>query len=395
MEPGPGGSFGGPVIRDKTFYFFSFQGTRQVNGLTGASSLTLPPIPLDRSAASLGRVFAGQKGARGGTAIAADGSNINPVALALLNAKLPDGSFVVPSPQIAGTGVNYTVSKPSRFNEDQYIANIDHQFGSHNHVAFKALIANQPTYKPFGSANVPGFGSTQDFKDRIFSLTDTHILSNNLVNEARVGVSRVLGVVIPDATVLLKDIGMQRFNSADYPDIPLITVTGAFAIGYDWLGCSTRTGDGMDAVLAACAGDTSALVGQSGVGKSSLIRRLVPKADIEVGELVREEEGRHTTTASHLFDLPDGGSLIDSPGVRDFAPAIDRLDSGHLGFIEVARLAPECRFTDCRHMREPGCAVITASEAGTMHPRRYESYRRLRRLFEELTEARGPQKRNR
>jgi ribosome biogenesis GTPase / thiamine phosphate phosphatase len=165
------------------------------------------------------------------------------------------------------------------------------------------------------------------------------------------------------------------------------------AIGYEWIACSTRTGTGMEAVLTACAGQTSALVGQSGVGKSSLIRRLVPQADVEVGELVREEDGRHTTTASHLFDLPGGGSLIDSPGVRDFAPAIDRLDSSHLGFIEVARLAPTCRFADCRHMREPGCAVIAGVEAGTVHARRYESYRRLRRLFEDLTEARGPQKR--
>jgi len=165
------------------------------------------------------------------------------------------------------------------------------------------------------------------------------------------------------------------------------------AIGYDWLACSTRTGEGLDAVLDVCAREISALVGQSGVGKSSLIGRLVPHAQVEVGELVREEEGRHTTTASRLFDLPSGGSLIDSPGVRDFAPAIDRLDSGHLGFIEVARLSPDCRFANCRHMREPGCAVTAATEAGTMHPRRYESYRRLRRLFEELTEARGPQKR--
>jgi ribosome biogenesis GTPase / thiamine phosphate phosphatase len=165
------------------------------------------------------------------------------------------------------------------------------------------------------------------------------------------------------------------------------------AAGYEWLACSTRTGEGMEAVFAACAGATTALVGQSGVGKSSLIRRLVPRADVQVGDLVREEEGRHTTTASRLFDLPGGGSLIDSPGVRDFAPAIDRLDSGHLGFIEVARLAPQCRFADCRHMREPGCAVTAAVAAGTMHPRRYESYRRLRRLFEELTEARGPKRR--
>jgi ribosome biogenesis GTPase len=163
-------------------------------------------------------------------------------------------------------------------------------------------------------------------------------------------------------------------------------------IGYDWICCSTRSGDGMEVVSAACAGAVTALVGQSGVGKSSLIRRLVPQAEVAVGELMREQEGRHTTTASRLFDLPGGGSLIDSPGVRDFAPAIDRLDSGYLGFIEVARLAPECRFADCRHMREPGCAVIAAVAAGTLHARRYESYRRLRRLFEDLTEARGPKR---
>src|ERR1700742_5289168 len=109
---------------------------------------------------------------------------------------------------------------------------------------------------------------------------------------------------------------------------------------------------------------------------------MTPEAlNVEVRELVREEEGRHTTTASRLFDLPAGGSLIDSPGVRDFAPAIDRLDPGHLGFMGVARLAPECRFADCRHMREPGCAVIAAMANGSLHARRYESYRRLRRLF--------------
>jgi len=161
--------------------------------------------------------------------------------------------------------------------------------------------------------------------------------------------------------------------------------------GYEWLACSTRSDEGIAEVLSVCAASVAALVGQSGVGKSSLIGRLVPQARIEIGELVREEEGRHTTTASRLFDLPDGGGLIDSPGVRDFAPAIGRLDSSHLGFIEVARLAPQCRFQDCRHMREPGCAVIAAVGAGTLAARRYESYRRLRRLFEELTAARGPQ----
>ncbi len=162
------------------------------------------------------------------------------------------------------------------------------------------------------------------------------------------------------------------------------------AAGYDWVECSAHSQDGIANLLDLCSEKVATLVGQSGVGKSSLVHGMIPHADVEVGDLVREEEGRHTTTASRLFDLPRGGSLIDSPGVRDFAPAIDRLDAGHLGFIEVARLAPECRFQDCRHMREPGCAVHAAVESGGMSARRYESYRRLRRLYEELVQARGP-----
>ncbi len=162
------------------------------------------------------------------------------------------------------------------------------------------------------------------------------------------------------------------------------------AAGYDWAESSARSDEGIAALLELCAGKVATLVGQSGVGKSSLVRRLIPQAEVEVGELVRKEEGRHTTTASRLFDLPRGGHLIDSPGVRDFAPAIDRLDPGHLGFIEVARLAPSCRFQDCRHMREPACAVRAAVESGSLSARRYESYRRLRRLHEDLTAARGP-----
>jgi ribosome biogenesis GTPase len=163
--------------------------------------------------------------------------------------------------------------------------------------------------------------------------------------------------------------------------------------GYPWIGCSVRGAAGMDALLDACAGQTAALVGQSGVGKSSIVKWLIPNAEVETGALVREEEGRHTTTASRLFNLPRGGHLIDSPGVRDFAPAVDRLDGRSLGFVEVERLAVECRFADCRHMREPACAVRDAVESGGMDGRRYESYRRLRRLYEELIAARGPERR--
>ena len=147
---------------------------------------------------------------------------------------------------------------------------------------------------------------------------------------------------------------------------------------------------GFEALAALTASQVSVLVGQSGVGKSSLVRRLVPDAEVAIGELMREEEGRHTTTASRMFTLPGGGWLIDSPGVRDFAPAVDHLEPRTLGFPEVAELAPGCRFQDCRHMREPHCAVRAAVESGAMHARRYESYRRLRRLQEDLIAARGP-----
>src|SRR5262252_2234925 len=162
------------------------------------------------------------------------------------------------------------------------------------------------------------------------------------------------------------------------------------AAGFPAIFCSATSGAGMEQLLAALgAGARGALVGQSGVGKSSLVRRLLPQAEVSIGELVRAEEGRHTTTAARLFDLPHGAALIDSPGVRDFAPAVSALDERTLGFPEVARLAPGCRFGDCRHLREPGCAVRAAAEDGTWHARRYESYRRLRRLREQLSANRG------
>lgn len=152
--------------------------------------------------------------------------------------------------------------------------------------------------------------------------------------------------------------------------------------------------DGIGDLQRALPGHTTILVGQSGVGKSSLTTQLADcRDDIAVGELVRNEEGRHTTTASRLYDCHGGGRLVDSPGVRDFAPAIDDLEPSTLGFREIARLAPQCRFLDCRHMQEPGCAVQQAVETGSLDARRYESYRRLRRLYDQLWEKRPQRER--
>ncbi|MEN9705689.1 MAG: hypothetical protein RLZZ393_1568 [Pseudomonadota bacterium] len=167
------------------------------------------------------------------------------------------------------------------------------------------------------------------------------------------------------------------------------------ALGYGVHRVGAHSGTGLDGLTTALAGHTSVLVGQSGVGKSSLIRRLaIDGAEAATGELMRESEGRHTTTASRIYDCIGGGRIIDSPGVRDYAPSLDQLEPATLGFVEVERLAPACRFIDCRHMSEPQCAVTGAVGDGISR-RRYESYRRLRRLVEQLQAGRGQRTRGR
>jgi ribosome biogenesis GTPase len=167
------------------------------------------------------------------------------------------------------------------------------------------------------------------------------------------------------------------------------------AAGYAHVTCSAVDGQGLTELRTLLADATSVLVGQSGVGKSSLVNALLPREQIETGGLMREEEGRHTTTASRSYSLDSGGRLMDSPGVRDFAPAIEQLDAETLGFPEIDRHAGACKFQDCRHMQEPACAVIAAVDAGEVLARRYESYRRLRRRYSDLVEARGPAQRHR
>src|ERR1700676_2392934 len=131
-------------------------------------------------------------------------------------------------------------------------------------------------------------------------------------------------------------------------------------------------------------GSVSLLVGQSGVGKSSLVNALVPEAAAQTAELTRDDEGRHTTTTARWYQLAPTSAIIDAPGVRDFAPPAHLVRAAERGFIEIHALSVNCRFKDCRHMEEPGCAVRSAVEHQQFPPRRYESYRRLCRLYEKL-----------
>ncbi|ROR32013.1 ribosome small subunit-dependent GTPase A [Inmirania thermothiophila] len=149
-------------------------------------------------------------------------------------------------------------------------------------------------------------------------------------------------------------------------------------MGYAVAFASTCTASGIDALAALLAGRTSILVGQSGVGKSSLVKALLPDLPIRIGRLSEATGlGRHTTTATTLYHLPRGGDLIDSPGVRAFALWTTEPREVARGFVDIARLAPACRFADCRHLGEPGCAVEAAAARGALDPERLASYRRI------------------
>ena len=149
-------------------------------------------------------------------------------------------------------------------------------------------------------------------------------------------------------------------------------------IGYKHLFTSALKNTGIDAFKRELSGKTSILVGQSGVGKSSLVKRLLPEQDITIGKLSEASgQGKHTTTATTLYHLPGGGNLIDSPGVRDFR--LGDVDPGVLanGFRDFFPYIGQCRFNNCLHLGEPGCAITAALASGRISQRRMESYRKL------------------
>lgn len=228
-----GGTLGGPVRHDRMFFFASYQGTNQSNGLSSSATrnVFIPQLG-DRSAADLGRLYGGQSGLFGGVAVARDGSNINPVALSILNAKFPSGQYVIPDPQlIQANGVGFSAfSVPAKYNENQVQFSLDFNPKVGQRFALKGFYANLPTELSFSGANLPGFGERSEKSNFNLAFTHTWVLGASKVNELRVGYGRNRLAQFPIEDVKARDVGMVS-PVAGIDGVAGISVSGLFSIG--------------------------------------------------------------------------------------------------------------------------------------------------------------------
>ena len=240
---------GGPIKKDRLLFLGSYQGTRQVNGIAAgqariacAVTLNEPPLTNDRSRTALGEQFAGLKGASGGVAIHPDGSNINPVAIALLNFKLPDGSFLIPTPQTVDPSKPFTsrgfsaFTQPCNFAEDQGLLSVDSIMSAKSQVAARFFIADDDQLVTFpGGAfnpvdNIRGFQSPSDSAFVVFSLAHNYVLSSALLNQARIGFVRTSTKMVANAPFKWSDVGVSEGEMNKNNDLPSLNIAGSVSM---------------------------------------------------------------------------------------------------------------------------------------------------------------------
>jgi hypothetical protein len=242
-------ALGGPIKKDKLLFFGSYQGTRQTNGIAAGqsrtactASLTEPPLTDDRSPVQLGTIFGGMTGAQGGIAIKPDGSNINPSALALLNVKLPDGTFLIPTPQTVSSSKPFAqqgfsvFTAPCEFNEDQFAANTDYvprsnsKFSAHFFLADDDQTVTFPGNGLNASGNIPGFPSPSDSEFIVVSLSHSYTFRNSWLNDARIGYLRSGTNTEARTPFSWSDIGVAEGTMSHNNELPSLNILGSTSI---------------------------------------------------------------------------------------------------------------------------------------------------------------------
>jgi ribosome biogenesis GTPase / thiamine phosphate phosphatase len=192
------------------------------------------------------------------------------------------------------------------------------------------------------------------------------------------------GYLLDQYLVAAENIGVEALlllNKADLltPNHPLRRTAALYSeIGYRVVEVSSKKMTGLQELRQLLQQQTSILVGQSGVGKSSLVKALLPDLEIVIGRLSQTSGlGKHTTSYATLYFLPQGGALIDSPGVRSFRLAITARRQLEMGFREFHDYLGHCQFSNCRHQHEPGCALIAAVAAGEITPWRLRHFQQM------------------
>ena len=180
------------------------------------------------------------------------------------------------------------------------------------------------------------------------------------------------GVYGIPVTIVLSKVDLYRAEAAEQIAAFRAIYEGA---GYTVLETSVQTGEGIEALRAACKGRINLFSGESGVGKSSLIKAVDPSLDPKIGAIsLVHLQGKHTTSLYEMYRLATGGYVIDSPGIRGFGLVDLEKEEIAKYFPEMLSASADCRFTPCTHTHEPGCAVKAAVDAGTISAERYNSY---------------------